>query len=405
LGQQTKKEIEMVRMIRNKKLVLKIVANAWENASRDERELSVVRELGADVLVMAKGDKTSVRENVKDFPVYRMSTRPLGKRVPKGFNRIASIFTWAYQARKFQPDVISGHDLIPLFIGWLSSCFQKKENRPKLVYDSHEFTIFNSKKSRFQIFLVTQFERFLIKRCAFTIEVNDGIADEVQRIHKLKERPVVVRNIPEKWVIDPAVCQETRSQIMKSFQGENSFFLVMYHGRVMPDRGIEMLIRLVSVNPNVAAIIFGNGEAQFVRKLQQKVQELSVDGRIYFHEEVPQKELWKYVGAADVGMILAPAITRNHLYSLPNKFFENIQSETPIVCPSYPEMERIIKHYRNGLTCDPTDLAAVNHCIEQFRTDSELYQNCKRNTVRAKEELCWEKEKITLKEAYEKLLG
>ena len=55
---------------RKRKLVLKIAANTWENASRDIRELSVVQELGADVLVMAKGDKSGIQEKVRGFSVY-----------------------------------------------------------------------------------------------------------------------------------------------------------------------------------------------------------------------------------------------------------------------------------------------------------------------------------------------
>lgn len=204
---------------RKRKLVLKIAANTWENASRDIRELSVVQELGADVLVMAKGDKSGIQEKVRGFSVYRMSTRPLGKYFPKGINRIVSVFTWAYQVKKIKPDVISGHNLVPLFIGWLSFCFQKEKNRPKLVYDSHEFTIYDGEKTRLQMFFTKCLEGFLIRKCAFTIEVNDLIADEVQRIHKLNIRPVVVRNIPEKWEVDPVVCQEVRKQIMSSFEG------------------------------------------------------------------------------------------------------------------------------------------------------------------------------------------
>lgn len=386
---------------KKEKLVLKIAANTWENASRDVRELSVVRELGANVIVMAKGERTGEWETVRDFPVYRMSTRPLGRWAPNFLNRVVSVFTWARQAARFKPDVISGHDLIPLFIGWLSSCFRKKEHRPKLVYDSHEFTIYAGRKGPIETFLVTHLERFLIKRCAFVIEVNDLIADEVQKIHKLKDRPVVVRNIPEKWDVDPAVCQDTRERIMASFGGGKELFLLMYHGGVMPGRGIEMLIQIVFRNTNVAAIILGNGDNLYVKSLKEKVKELSLENRICFHEAVPQKELWKYVGAVDVGMILAPAISRNHLYSLPNKLFENIQSETPVICPAYPAMKKIVEQYGSGLYCDPTEISELNHCIERLRTNQKLYKRCKENAKIAKDFLCWEREKEKVKDAYE----
>ena len=391
---------------RKRKLVLKIAANTWENASRDIRELSVVQELGADVLVMAKGDKSGIQEKVRGFSVYRMSTRPLGKYFPKGINRIVSVFTWAYQVKKIKPDVISGHNLVPLFIGWLSFCFQKEKNRPKLVYDSHEFTIYDGEKTRLQMFFTKCLEGFLIRKCAFTIEVNDLIADEVQRIHKLNIRPVVVRNIPEKWEVDPVVCQEVRKQIMSSFEGGGKeYFLLMYHGGVMPDRGIERLIYLVSINPELAAIILGDGEEPYIKSLKKRVQKLLVSDRICFYRAVPQTELWKYVGAADLGMILASSIKRNYLYSLPNKFFENIQSETPVVCPNYPAMKQIIKHFGNGVVCNPIKLSEINHCVEQLRTNPKLYQKYKTNTKIAKEILCWENEKKILKKAYAELLG
>lgn len=205
-------------MHRDKKLVLKIAPNTWENASRDTREMNVVKDLGANVLVMAKGDKTGAKDRVNGFRVLRMSTRPLGPKVPDMVNRLFSLFTWAHMARKIHPDIISGHNLTGLYIGWMSSLLAGR-NKPVLVYDSHEFTIYDGEKSKVQIFLAKHLERFLIKKCAFVIEVNDQIADEVQVIHKLKDRPVVVRNIPEKWEIDPAVCRETRREILGMFGG------------------------------------------------------------------------------------------------------------------------------------------------------------------------------------------
>lgn len=179
----------------------------------------------------------------------------------------------------------------------------------------------------------------------------------------------------------------------------------MYHGKVMPNRGIEMLICLVSINPNVAAIILGDGEEIYVRKLKQLAKEICVAERVCFYGAIPQNELWKYVGAADVGMILAPAVSKNHLYSLPNKFFENIQSETPIICPAYPAMRQITEYYRNGMTCDPYSPSEINNCIDLLRTKPELYQCYKKNTREAKKDLCWEREKNRLRQAYKKLIG
>ena len=387
--------------------VLKICYTPWQNESRDKRELSVCRELGLEPLVMTEGNAHDwYREDtVSGFPVLRFSTMPLGKIARFRINRFVSVFTWAWCARKLKPAIISGHNIRSLFIGWLSTIGIPKAKKPKLVYDSHEFELGrNEKRSKLHLFCLKHLERFLMKRCAFSIMVNDSIADEVQKIHKLKERPIVVRSTPNRWTVDSEVCRNTRQTLLEAMSSPREM-LLMYHGGVIQGRGVEMLLQEVQRNPAVCAVILGNGEQDYLNALKARAEALDVADRVLFHPAVPLEELWKYVGAADVGMILAPAIVANHLYSLPNKFFENIQSETPVICPCYPAMKPIVDQYGIGLTCDPASLEDIDRCVEIMRTDKTFYAQCKENLKKAKEDLCWEKEKSVLTEAYRNVMA
>lgn len=103
--------------------VLKICIGEWNNASRDKRELSVYRECGAEVIVMCKGNTDDWgREDVVDgFRVLRYSARPLKHIRIRWLNRVCALILWAKEARAIKPDIISGHDMEGLFIGWLSS--------------------------------------------------------------------------------------------------------------------------------------------------------------------------------------------------------------------------------------------------------------------------------------------
>lgn len=199
--------------------VLKICTGTWENASRDQRELNVCRELGAETVVLAKGNREDRgREDTVDgFTVFRYTTRPY-KHIPILVNRVLSIFQWAKYAGTLDADIISGHDIGGWTIGWLSKFFTRK--RPIFVYDSHEFELGrNTKRSKLQLAAIKLWEKKVISLSAFTIVVNDSIADELVKIYKLKERPVVVRNIPNKWEIDAVVCAETRKELEKMFRG------------------------------------------------------------------------------------------------------------------------------------------------------------------------------------------
>ena len=200
------------------KKMLKIVCNEWVNASRDKRDLSAAREAGFDVAVMAKGGRGDKmrEENVDGFRVYRCSTRPV-KWFPNSLNRIVSALQWVIYARRYGADVLNCHDLGALGIGWLSSLFMGKDRRPKLIYDSHEFELgrcTSKKRGKIKLWCIAKAEKFLMKRCVFSMIPGDWAADEVQRIHGLAKRPIVVRNIPGKWNIDPAVCAEKRKEIL-----------------------------------------------------------------------------------------------------------------------------------------------------------------------------------------------
>ena len=386
--------------------VLKICCSEWNNESRDKRELSVCQELGIKTLVMAKGKSGDKYKHdlVSGFDVLRFSTQPLGNKIYKGLNQIISLFMWAHYARKLKPDIISGHDISGLTIGWMSNWF--RADKAKLIYDSHEFEIGrNANRSKLQRWGITHLERLLIKKCVFPIMVNDVIADEVQKIHKLEKRPVVVRSTPNFWAVDDTVTQIIHTKYCDALNIPNDSFIVMYHGGVMKDRGIETLLEVVAKSKNITAVILGNGDKKYLDSLKDKARELGVEKSVLFHEAVPIDELWKYVGAANLGMILAPAIEPNHLFSLPNKFFENIQSETPIICPEYPAMKPIIEKYKIGMTCDPTNISEIVDCVERMRRDKKFYSNCKTNIKIAKQDLCWEKEKEKLIKSYNILIS
>lgn len=392
-------------------MVLKVVGNTWQNASRDKRELSVYKEMGNEVLVLAKGEPSDRGriEDVDGFKVIRYTTRPLSKHFPDSLNRFVSLFVWAQVVRNIRPEVISGHDLLPgLLVSWMSTWFQKK--KPKLIYDSHEFELgrnTDKKRSKATQFAIAHLEKKLMNKCAFSIMVNDSIADEVQKIYKLKKRPIVIRSIPDYWDIDPQKCNEKRKEFRETFKsrGEDLNFLVMYHGSVVRNRGIEVLIRLLACNPEIQGVVLGNGGHAYLEELHEMAREKGVESRLIFHEAVPLSELWKYVGAADVSLMMISGESRSYYLSLPNKFFESIQSETPIIASDFPEMRNLINQYEIGLTCNPDKIEEVNRCIEALRSDPNRYKLLKKNISKAKHELCWEREKIRLKNAVQMYIG
>ena len=69
---------------------------------------------------------------------------------------------------------------------------------------------------------------------------------------------------------------------------------------------------------------------------------------------VPPK--YKYVlNGNDAGSIILETRFVSYYLSLPNKFFENIQSLVPVITGPLPEMRRIVEQYGIGISFRDTD--------------------------------------------------
>ena len=382
--------------------LLKISCNEWKNESRDKRELSACQSIGLKTAVLAKGfpSDRGRSETIEDFLVYRYTTKPLGNFVPTIVNKIFSLWLWASFAHKLSPDIISGHDLGALFIGWLANFFKGK--KAKLVYDSHEFELGRNKiRNRLILFFIKQLERFLLKRSSFSIMVNESIANEVVKIYSLKKKPVVVKNIPNKWKINYDICKTIRNKL----EQDVNKCLIVYHGAIIPNRGLEKLLENIVEIDNIKLLILGSAQNEdYLNSLKDIIKSLKIDDKILFHEAVPIKDLWKYVGAADISICPdIPNPPKSYYYMLPNKFFESIQSETPIISGNFPEIIKILNKFKIGKVYDCSDSDSLKKAINEIFDKKNNYTIIKINIKRAKDILCWEKEQKILIEAYKKL--
>ena len=384
-------------------LVLKISCNEWENENRDKRELSVCKKIGLETAVLAKGlpkDKGR-KEIIEGFKLYRYTTKPFGNSVPSIINKAFSLLLWANFAHKLSPDIISGHDIGALFIGWLSNIIKGK--KAKLVYDSHEFELGrNKKRNKLELFFIKQLERFLIKRSSFSIMVNKSIADEVTQIYSLKNKPVVVRNIPNKWIINYEICR----QIREGIEPDTNKCLMIYHGAILENRGLEKLIENLAEIDNIKLLILGTAQnITYLNSLKDLIKRTKNENKIIFHDAVPISELWKYVGAADISICPdIPNPPKSYYYMLPNKFFESIQSETPIISGNFPEIIKIIHKYKIGETYDYKNTESLKKSIDEIFYNKKNNRIIKSNIKKAKEFLSWEKEQEELIKAYKKLI-
>ena len=377
-----------------------ILTNGFNPDPRVLREASFLCDLGHTVSIYAWDRNSSFlnkkEETINGVKINRFSTTT---KYGSGLKQLFAYFRYIKYLRK-NPNLKStnflyAHDfdgILALFFSRLLSRVKK----PKLIYDSHEYELGRTGRGKISKFFVYHLEKYLIKRADLVIMVNDSIAEKVQSVYQLKDKPLVIRNIPHYWHLEPSISKLNRQTFLKKLNLNENAFLVMYHGGISPNRGIQKLLEAVSKIDNVGVIILGYGQSETLEMLRELSEQLDIGKRVLFHDAVAIDELWKYVSAVDSGIMTIPNISDSYYHMLPNKLFENIQSLTPVIASDFPEIGKIVKGYDIGLLVDPENPDEIAKAIQTMRDDKQQYTKFKLNLKKAKEELHWDIEKQKL---------
>lgn len=384
-------------------LYLKVVGTEWKSSTHDKRELRVAMELGYETLVVAtsKCGKTVFEDRDEEFKVIRIPTRRFGTgRFAIILGRIWAIILFIRVINGLNAQIISGHN----YEGWLFGYLGRKKNYTKLIYDSHEFELFQNGSTAFRRIIIRQIETFIFKHTDLCYTVTDSIAEELRRIYKLKKKPLVVRNIPEKYEVNTSNVERIRENYFQSLDINQDGIILMYHGGFTSGRGIEQAIEAVSKSNNTGLVLLGFFlDSSYEDYLYRLIEDSGCKNRICIKPAVHLSELYEYVAAADLGIVLSRNTCLNHYYSLPNKLFENIQSLTPVVASDFPEISRIVNGYGVGETIDPDDIQGLIKMARKLQDDSRYNNWLKYNLLEARELLNWQNEKDILKKAIAEL--
>jgi glycosyltransferase involved in cell wall biosynthesis len=365
----------------NKILKLKkIIVTVTNDLSTDQRVDKVCTTLlndGYRVLLIGRKLKNSI-------PISRnYKTKRIQLLFNQGFLFYAEfnfrIFLLLFFSKK---DILLSNDLDSLFANYAVSVLQNK----KLVYDSHElFSEIPELVHRpFVKKFWTSLEKLVLPKLKNTYTVCKSIADYYNERYATNFK--IVRNLPTLKKIEVGI-------LPFSTDGKK---IIIYQGALNIGRGLELMIDAMEYLENYLLIIVGNGDVY--TDLKERSKNKSVQNRVHFLSKLLPSELQKITPLADIGLSLEEDLGLNYRYALPNKIFDYIQAEIPILVSDLPEMKQIIIKYKVGEIIQlrtPQGLAA--------QIQKMLKNEYSESILKAKQELTWDHEKITLQNIFKNL--
>jgi glycosyltransferase involved in cell wall biosynthesis len=279
-----------------------------------------------------------------------------------------------------------------------------RRDRVPVVYDARDIYLEarNLARSRGPVrWLAARAERGWAARSARVITVNDAYADVMAERLRV-ERPLVIMNCSYRY--EPAEPRERRFHDRLRLGSTER--VVLYHGGLFPDRGIEQLIdAMTALPPSISLVLMGYGVLE--PELRRRAAQAPHAGRVHLMDAVPPAELLDWIACADVAAMPIQASTLNHRLTTPNKLFEAMAAGVPSVVSDLPGMASIVRETGCGVLVDPADAGAIGRAIASIvelpASDWTAWR--RRCLVVAHERYSWEIQVARLLVEYTRLTG
>ena len=227
-------------------------------------------------------------------------------------------------------------------------------------------------------------EKTIIPKLQNVITVSDSIKNHYHNLYGISA--IVIRNIPK-------IKKISQRNFEIDAKGKK---VILYQGSVNIGRGIELMIDTMTLLDEYLFIVIGDGD--ILEQLNEKVSNLSLHNKVKFLGKKTPEELKELTPNATIGMSLEEDLGLNYRYALPNKIFDYLHANVPVIVADLPEMRSLIKKHPIGeilIERTPKTLAETIINMTNISYEKELKT--------AKKELNWSKEKEKLISIFSKL--
>jgi glycosyltransferase involved in cell wall biosynthesis len=174
----------------------------------------------------------------------------------------------------------------------------------------------------------------------------------------------------------------------------NGRFRVLAVGRLVEKKGFDVLVEAVGLVAErgvpVEAVIVGHKaplEPEVGPRLEQRISELGLDGRVRLVEPMAQSELFDEYRRASAFCLPCRVADSGDRDGIPNVMVEAMACAVPVVSTSVSGIPELVLPGRNGLLVPPEDPEAVADELVRLHRDPELARSLGREaaaTVRAR---------------------
>ena len=233
----------------------------------------------------------------------------------------------------------------------LASSVYAKQKR-KVVFDCREIysALAAHQKKPIHRWLLSVYEKYFLQF------VNNALVTAETDLNYLKKKYRGLTNVDWQIIYNyPAnYSPQIKLNIKERYNIPANNKVILYQGVISRDRGIGKLIKLIEKTTSCSAVIIGDGA--YKNYFINRASSLNVLHRVHFVDRVPYLKLFEYTSACDIGWSVISGSSISYKFALPNKLFEYMLCDLPVVASKLPNLQKFIQKYSAGELVDEHSL-------------------------------------------------
>jgi rhamnosyl/mannosyltransferase len=297
-------------------------------------------------VLVANTERRTIEEDVNGIPVTRVASAGRAGAV----EWCPTFPLWLCRSRA---DVMVIHEPNPIALVSYVLC---RPRIPTIVWFHSEVV---RPPWRYKLFY-EPYLQVVLRRAARIVVSSPALAENARTLRPYRAKCVVIP-----FGFDPARFSGVEGPPADGGGGRKPS--VLFVGRLVEYKGIDVLLRALAGLDGVRAVLVGDGPRRGA--LEELAGDLGLHDRVAFEGEVSDERMAELYGACD--LFVLPSVTRAEAFGLVQ--LEAMAAGKAVVSTAVPTgVPWVNQHERTGLIVPPGDVPALRRAIDRLLSDPEL---------------------------------
>jgi glycosyltransferase involved in cell wall biosynthesis len=191
--------------------------------------------------------------------------------------------------------------------------------------------------------------------------------------HRLNLRKVWMKYNGKSFIICNAPLYFSNHSTGENLITEREELKVLYSGQIGMVNCIEELLEAVTIaDIPLKLTLIGNVSQIYLKKLQEKYQQLFVSGKVKYKGFVKRHDLGNFFSKNDLGVVFyLQGCSSNEIYCAPNKLYEYISYGLPVLCSDNPSLSFVEKD-GIGFKVNISDIKMIRDILVELYNDKDI---------------------------------